>query len=51
MCVCVCVCLLDSRDALSNSYPNAYMPMQGGSLYHLMVFSMTYCVRGEHADH
>ena len=26
--------LLDSRAALSNSYPNACMPMQGGSLYH-----------------
>ena len=27
--------LLDSRAALSNSYPNEYMPMKGGSLYHL----------------
>ena len=26
--------LLDSRAALPNSYPNACMPMQGGSLYH-----------------
>ena len=26
--------LLDSRAALSNSDPNACMPMQGGSLYH-----------------
>ena len=26
--------LLDSWAALPNSYPNAYMPMQGGSLYH-----------------
>ena len=26
--------LLDSRAALSNSYPNAYVPMPGGSLYH-----------------
>ena len=26
--------LLDSWAALSNSYPNACMPMQGGSLYH-----------------
>ena len=26
--------LLDSWDALPNSYPNACMPMQGGSLYH-----------------
>ena len=26
--------LLDSRAALSNSYPNACVPMQGGSLYH-----------------
>ena len=26
-------CLLDSRAALSNSYPNAWVPMQGGSLY------------------
>ena len=26
--------LLDSQAALSNSYPNACMPMQGGSLYH-----------------
>ena len=26
--------LLDSRAAVSNSYPNACMPMQGGSLYH-----------------
>ena len=25
--------LLDSRAALSDSYPNACMPMQGGSLY------------------
>ena len=27
--------LLDSRDALPNSYPNALRAMQGGSLYHL----------------
>ena len=26
--------LLDSWAALPNSYPNACMPMQGGSLYH-----------------
>ena len=26
--------LLDSWATLSNSYPNACMPMQGGSLYH-----------------
>ena len=26
--------LLDSSAALPNSYPNACMPMQGGSLYH-----------------
>ena len=26
--------LLDSRAALSNSYPNALRAMQGGSLYH-----------------
>ena len=26
--------LLDSWVALPNSYPNACMPMQGGSLYH-----------------
>ena len=26
--------LLDSQAALSNSYPNACVPMQGGSLYH-----------------
>ena len=26
--------LLDSRAALSNSYPNACVPMQGGTLYH-----------------
>ena len=26
--------LLDSQAALSNSYPNDYVPMQGGSLYH-----------------
>ena len=26
--------LLDNRAALSNSYPNACMPMQAGSLYH-----------------
>ena len=26
--------LLDSLAALPNSNPNAYMPMQGGSLYH-----------------
>ena len=26
--------LLDSWAALSNSYPNACVPMQGGSLYH-----------------
>ena len=28
-------CLLGSRAALSNSYPNAFGPMQGGSLYQL----------------
>ena len=34
--------LLDSRAALSNSYPNALRAMQGGSLYHfMMVFGMT----------
>ena len=27
--------LLDSRAALSNSYPNALRAMQGGSLYHI----------------
>ena len=27
--------LLDSWAALSNSYPNACVPMQGGNLYHL----------------
>ena len=27
--------LLDSRAALSNSYPNTLRAMQGGSLYHL----------------
>ena len=27
--------LLDSRVALSNSYPNALRAMQGGSLYHV----------------
>ena len=27
--------LLDSRVALSNSYPNACVSMQGGSLYHV----------------
>ena len=52
--------LLDSRAALPNSYPNACVPMQGGSLYHfLMLFDMTrpgrepttYRVRGGHAYH
>ena len=51
--------LLDSRAALSNSYPNACMPMQGGSLYHfydglwydLEREPTTYHVRGVHADH
>ena len=28
--------LLDSRAALSNSYPNALRAMQGGSLYHFL---------------
>ena len=52
--------LLDSWAALSNSYPNACVPMQGGSLYiFMMVFGMTrpggelmtYHVRGGHANH
>ena len=28
--------LLDSQAALSNSYPNACVPLQGGSLYHFI---------------
>ena len=47
--------LLDSWAALPNSYPNACMPMQGGSF--MMVFGMTrprgeltsYRARGGHA--
>ena len=52
--------LLDSQAALANSYPNACVPMQGGSLYHfMMVFGMTrpgrklttYRVRGGNPNH
>ena len=51
--------LLDSRAALSDTYPNALRAMQGGNLYHIMmVFGMTrpggelttYRVRGGHAN-
>ena len=50
--------LLDSWAALSNSNPNACVPMQGGSLYHFYDgFGMTrprgelttYRARGRHA--
>ena len=52
--------LLDSRAALSNSYPNACVPIQGDSLYQFVpVFGMTrpggelttYHARGGHANH
>ena len=52
--------LLDSRAALSNSFPNACVPMQGGSLYHFYDGlgmtrperePATYRVRGGHANH
>ena len=50
--------LLDRWAALSNSYPNACMPMQGGNLYHFYdglwfdpAKPTTYLVRGGHASH
>ena len=54
--------LLDSWAALSNSNPNAYVPMQGGlavCTIFMMVFGMTrsggelttYRARGGHANH
>ena len=43
--------LLDSRAVLSNSYPNACVPMQRGSLFHfMMVFGMTQPGRVWEAD-
>ena len=52
--------ILDSRAALSNSYPSALRSTQGGSLYHfydgpwydrLEGELMTYRARGGHANH
>ena len=51
--------LLDSRAALSNSYPNACVPIREAVCFIFMVFDMirpgrepmTYCVRGWHNNH